>query len=248
MIASMAGVMLIGNALMGIYLAPNLDLPSESLVPIGAAAQILVGVLLLFQITFSICGALILVVALLTTALVPPELLLDYVFEFVALGVALVLIGPAYCKLDRALFNKIGVNPQRFLHIPLPALRIGVGLTLIVLALHNKLLNPALTLAFLAEFNFNFMGMMGIAAFDDLHFAFAAGVGELTFGLLILFNMATRFVVACLSVFFVITMILLMPVELVGHLPLVAIAVMMVLRGGGAPLSHPEPKRVAQIV
>ncbi|MHC4997229.1 MAG: hypothetical protein ACYTGQ_19505, partial [Planctomycetota bacterium] len=60
--------------------------------------------------------------------------------------------------------------------------------------------------------------------------------------------LATRFAVACLSVFFVITMIVLMPVELVGHLPLIAIAVTMILRGGGAPLSQPEPRRVAQVV
>ena len=233
LVGALTGVMLLGNAFLGIYLAPNIELGIAALVPVGAAAQVLVGLLLILQITYSVSGALVLVVAVLTLGVVSPWLMLDYVFEFVALGIALVLVGPSLSRLDRGAYKWLGLDPGRWTRLAVPVIRIGVGLTLVALALHNKLLNPGLTLAFLEEYQFNFMPMIGFAGFTDLHFAFAAGIGELTLGLLILFGVATRFVVATLTVFFVLTLILLGPMELLGHAPLVGIAILLILRGSG---------------
>jgi len=238
LVGVLTGLMLIGNAFVGVYLAPNIELPA-GLVPVGAAAQVLVGVLLLLQITYSISGALILVVSVLTLGIVSPWIMIDYVFEFVALAVALILVGPSLSRLDRRVFERRGLDPEERVHLAVPVIRVGVGLTLVALALHNKLLNPGLTLAFLEEYHFNFMPMIGFAGFTDLHFAFAAGIGELTLGLLILFGVATRFVVATLTVFFVLTLILLGPIELLGHAPLVGIAVLLILRGSGRRGSVP---------
>jgi hypothetical protein len=206
---------------------------------VGAAAQVLVGILLLLQISYSISGALVLVVAVLTLGIVSPWIMVDYVFEFVALALALILVGPSLSRLDRRVFARRGLDPDARIHLAVPVIRVGVGLTLVTLALHNKLLNPGLTLAFLEEYPFNFMPMIGFAGFTDLHFAFAAGLGELTLGLLILFGVATRYVVATLTVFFVLTLILLGPIELLGHAPLVGIAVLLILRGSGRRGSAP---------
>ncbi len=69
--------------------------------------------------------------------------------------------------------------------------------------------------------------------FTNLHFALAAGVAEAVFGALLLAGVATRFATACLSVFFVLTLFQLPQKELIGHAPLIAIAVLLILRGSG---------------
>ena len=98
-----------------------------------------------------------------------------------------------------------------------------------VLAVHNKLGDPGLGVAFLAAYPLNFMAGMG---FSDLHFVLAAGVFELAFGGLIAFGIATRFVTAVLSCFFLATLVALAPTELIGHLPLIGAAIVIILRGG----------------
>ncbi len=238
LVGLLTGGMLIGNAFLGIYLAPNIELETAALVRVGAAAQTLVGLLLLLQITYSVSGLLVLVVSVLSLGVVSPWVMIDYVFEFVALAVAFVLVGPSLSQLDRRAWQWSGLDPTIGRHLAVPVIRVGVGLTLIVLALHNKLLNPGLTLAFLDEYHFNFMPMLGFTGFTNLHFTFAAGIGELTLGLLVLFGVATRFVVATLAAFFVLTLILLGPIELLGHLPLVGIAILLILRGAGRRADH----------
>ncbi len=244
LVAILTGIMLIGNALMGIYLAPNIELPNESLMLVGAVAQFVVGVLLLFQLSYVASGVAILFVAVLTLLLVPPTIMIDYVFEFVALAVALILVGPRYGRWDSRLFERLDLDPVRLERLAVPVIRVGVGLTLVTLALHNKLGNPGLTLAFLEEYHFNFMMLLGFESFTDLHFTFAAGVGELTLGILIALGIATRFVVATLTLFFLATLILLGPIELLGHAPLIAIAVMLILRGAGKKVGIETPAAV----
>jgi len=240
-VLGMSGLLLIYNALSGDFLAENLA-AAGPLTWIGTGLQALLGVLLVFQITCVLPGILILVV---TAALpvflaigwlpVPAPDLLDYFFELLALGAALILIGPMLCALDRRYTPaalRVG-DDDRAMQRAIFILRLGVGLTLIVLAIRNKLLDPALSLTFLEQHDFNFMRLMGFESFSNLHFAYAAGILELTFGLLILFGIATRFSVACLSFFFVLTLFLLGPRELVGHAPIIGIAVIFILRGGG---------------
>ena len=233
LVAFLTGLMLVANSIMGVFLAPNLDLANDNLQLVGSAAQMIVGVLLLVQISFTIPGILILLTLGVTTILIPLNVLVDYVFEFVALSIALIVIGPGLCALDRRLFKRLGIDTEQLTHLPLPIIRIGVGLTLVALAIHNKLLNPGLTLAFLDEFKINFMPYLGFTEFTNLHFTLAAGLTELTVGLLILFGVATRFVTAVLSIFFVITLFVIGPIELIGHAPLIGIAVLLILRGGG---------------
>jgi hypothetical protein len=123
---------------------------------------------------------------------------------------------------------------------------VAVGLTLAILAFDEKLLHPHLSLAFLREYQFNFMPCLGFAQFSDLHFVFAAGVAELTFGLLLTAGIATRFVTLVLSTFFVLTLLILGPVELVGHAPLFGIAFLLLSRGaGGFCLLSPGSTRAA---
>ncbi len=247
MVAFLTGVMLIGCAATGVFLAPNIGFEGTALAGLAVVLQVLVGTLLVLQISFTVSGVLVIVVAAGTLVLVPMGIMVDYVAEFIALALCLILVGPAICPLDRKLAPKIGLNPDRVAHLPVSIIRIGVGLSLVVLAIHNKLLNPGLTVAFLGEYGYNFMPSLGFTEFTDLHFAFAAAVAELTFGVLLVFGIATRLTVTCLASFFITTMILLGPVELLGHLPLIGIAVLLILRGGGR-LTPLQPESAAEAV
>lgn len=242
LIGVLSGIMLIGNAMTGVYLAPNIELPLGFLRPIGGGAQVVIGLLLLSQVSFLVSGALVLLVAVLTLAVVSPAIMVDYVFEFVALAGMLVLIGPSCCPVDRRLADRWGLDKPRMASLAVPVIRVGIGLTLVALALHNKLANPGLTMAFLEEYPLNFMRLLGFEGFTDLHFTFAAGLGELTLGILITLGIATRFVVATLTVFFIATLIVLGPIELIGHAPLVGIALMLILRGSGGWTTRLDPE------
>ncbi|MEW6304553.1 MAG: hypothetical protein AB1705_13840 [Verrucomicrobiota bacterium] len=238
-VAFLTGIMFLANSTMRVFLAPNLHVPDDALT--GALlAQSLLGLLLLTQLTFSIAGVLIMVATLVTALLVPPALLMDYVCEFLGLGVALLLIGPVLSPVDQKLFRRLGLDAQQHRHRALPILRIGVGLTLLILAFHEKLLNPGISLAFLEMHRFNFMPLLGFANFTDLHFVFAAGVAEATFGVLLVCGLATRFVTGVLSIFFVLTLLALGPIELVGHAPLFGIAFLLMSRGAGRLMERTE--------
>jgi hypothetical protein len=247
LVAFLAGLMLVANSTMHVFLAPNLDLPGPTITAVGLVAQFFLGMLLLSQLTFSIAGLLIIAVSVVSAFLIPPATLLNYAFEFVGLGIALFFVGPMLSPLDRKLFGALKLDAARFAHLSLPIIRIAVGITLAILAIDEKLLHPHLTVYFLQQHHFNFMPLLGFHGFTDVHFALAAGTVELLFGLLLLAGIATRLVTACLSVFFIATLMALGPIELVGHAPLFGIAFMLISRGAGRyvlvspPVAMPLP-------
>lgn len=244
LVAFLTGIMFLANSTMRVFLAPNLPLHGEGLVTAALAAQAVLGVFLLSQISFAICGMLILITTFVTALLVPPTLFMNYFFEFVALGVALLLVGPALSPVDQDVFRRLGLDARPHGHLALPILRVGLGVTLVILALDEKLLHPGLSLAFLEEHPLNFMLWLGFEDFSDLHFVLAAGVAELVFGVLLVAGVATRFVTAVLSVFFVLSLLALGPVELVGHAPLFGIAFLFISRGAGEHVLIPPARSV----
>ncbi len=244
LIAVLAAFMLFDNVRTGVFLAPNLVLPGPGIQLFGAIAQAALGLLLAFQVSFVISGILVVVALLLASLYFPAALTLDYFFEFSFFAAALILVGPRLSGLDRRLFRLCEFNPQWGERLPLPLIRIGVGLTLVILAVHNKLISPALPLAFLAEHQYNFMPALGFSGFTDLHFSLAAGLGELALGLFLLFGISTRFVVAVLTVFFVFTLISLGPLEVTGHFVIFGIAILLLVRGGGRLSLQPRTSTV----
>ncbi len=233
-IGFLSGLMLIANATMQVILAPNLVITDRGMLVFGLIAQLIVGLLLVGQVTFLISGLLIVLLLPVTAFFVPLSGLANYLFEFASLGVALMLVGPGLSPVDRRLFRLLHWEPDRFAAWPLPLIRIGVGLTLAILAFDEKLLHPELSMEFLKTHPWNFMPHLGFSGFSDLDFVFAAGVAELTFGLLLLSGIATRFTTTALSVFFLTTLFVLGPVELVGHAPLFGIAFLLIVQGSGA--------------
>jgi uncharacterized membrane protein YphA (DoxX/SURF4 family) len=228
-----AGVMLLINAGTGVFLAHNLPLTQPVLHKVAMLLQAVIGLLLLAQLSYRWAGYLTVLGAVVALVTVPLNLLLDYVVEFLGLAATLICIAPRVGRFDH--------GGDRYTQFALPCLRVTVGLSLVILAIHNKLSAPGLGMAFLAEYAFNFMPALGFTNFSDLNFVLAAGLFEFAFGLLIAFGIATRFVTAVVSVFFVLTLLALGLTELIGHLPLIAAAIILVLRGGGKAASTCGP-------
>ncbi|MBI2850904.1 MAG: hypothetical protein HYX80_07700 [Chloroflexi bacterium] len=263
-VAVLAAVTLVFNAVTGVFLAPDLLLPGVtvtarsaaqinrafmsgdspvywSVSTFGGIAQLLLGVLLLTQTSFLIPGVLILVVALpMAVFNFVPDLLIDYVVEFVALAFALIFFGMGASPIDRRIAVKLKLDPSRYAHLPIPIIRIGVGLTLVILALHNKLLAPNMALTFLDTYYLNFMEFLGFSGFTNIRFIFAAGIVELGAGILLVFGIATRLVGAIVVLLMGTTMAILGPDELFGHLPVMGIAVLLIFRGSGAFAWRPQ--------
>ncbi|MBI4318552.1 MAG: DoxX family membrane protein [Chloroflexi bacterium] len=233
LIATLTGIMLIANSTSGVFLAADLRLPEGWLSHLAVIGQVLIGILLLSQISFALAGLLILVMAVpLAILAFPAPMLVDYVLEYASLGAALIFVGLSSCP-DQVACSITRIDARRFSHLPLPIIRIGLGLSLIVLALHNKLADPDIALSFLDKYAFNFVPVFGFGDFSNLHFAFSAGLIELGLGVLLVAGVATRLAAAALFGFFLTTLFLLGLPELVGHLPLFGIALALAYRGSG---------------
>ena len=119
------------------------------------------------------------------------------------------------------------------------ALRVGAGVALIVVAFTEKLANPAMALAFLADHpQFNVAQQAGIGM-SDLEFARAAGAIEVLFGLLLISGALPQAIVLIAGVPFNATLWFFGTTELVGHLPVYG-AMLVLLVYGSDPALRPR--------
>jgi len=234
LISGLTGMMLIINSMAGDFLAPNIVIESESLLQIAIVAQTLVGILLLFHISYAVSGLLVLVALIPTVIIVPIGVTIDYAAELISLSLALIFIGPSISKVDRLLFEKLNLDWRSVRQYALPTVRVGVGLTLITLALHNKLLDPAPSVAFMQHHNWNFFPAIGFGVISDLNFVLFAGITEMLIGVAICFNQIMRWATLFIAILLTITLTLLGYGELVGHLPLFGLGILFILKGGGS--------------
>lgn len=132
----------------------------------------------------------------------------------------------------------------RFKPYALPILRIHTGIALGVLAWTEKLIDPNLAMRFLEKNQINFMKTLGIDLFSDRFFVLCAGCTELIFAIIFTLGLITRintlalagFLIASNLYFFLVGKTEEAFLELTGHLPLVAIAILLILYGGGSRL------------
>jgi len=127
---------------------------------------------------------------------------------------------------------------KRWRHRSLDFLRVLTGTALVILAFTEKLLAPEKALSFLADYDVNFMRTLGFDYSDRL-FVLSAGSMELVFGLIMILGFIPRVNTAALAVFLISSNIFFFiqgygtegVVEIMGHLPIIASAVLIVLYG-----------------
>ncbi len=209
-------LMLILNIIHGVYIAPNLD-PAV----IGKDLCILIQALIIVCSTIHNLLLFSSIIFCLSLTLINFGfgLSIDYIPEFLAIALCFFAI-----ELNK--FRNINLlkNFKRYINKDLPCqiLRLFFGVQLVVLAIHNKFMNPDLGLFFLRDYPFvNFVKGIGLHFFDDIYFVFSAGLAELCFGLLLILNISTRFVSLCVIFFFSVTSVIFGIHELTGHLPII---------------------------
>jgi len=125
-------------------------------------------------------------------------------------------------------------DPETYAALTL--LRVAMGFGIAYGALTEKLLDPALARAFIAEHPFvNVLASVGVG---DGQFAYLAGLTEFVIGVVIVSGQLTRPVIAIGAVLFTITLPVFGWSELLGHLPYFGIMFALFL----AP--SPDPRRV----
>lgn len=210
---------------------PNIELPRNLLGIMIAATGIGAGFTL-------ITGVLTRVGALLIIAL----FLLAFVFGtwyealeqilFVGIALYLVAVGRGVVRYDTGGEEDRTVLSDRLAPHALTLLRWCAGISVLVLGFTEKLLAPELGVAFLEEYpHFNIPRELGIEWFTDQRFVYAAGIVEATAGAALLCGFLPRVVILGLWIPFNLGIPFLPPLELIGHLPILATMYVLLVRG-----------------
>jgi uncharacterized membrane protein YphA (DoxX/SURF4 family) len=213
----------------GFIFAPNL-LAVGPMGNVMLAVELVAGLMILLGLYERVGGLLVLLLFLLGVGEYGGIEMLD-TLEMVAFALYIIIIGrPKWQMKD---WNFVKSLSHRIHHYGLPILRVGTGLNLIILGFTEKILSPSLTDNFLSNYNWNFMQNLGFHNFTNYYFGFSAGLAEILFGVFFLLGLVTRTTTIALAVFLVTTLYLLGPVELIGHLPHFAIAIVLLVLGSG---------------
>jgi len=211
LLAIILGLWLLSNFYYGEFIAPNLE--PRNYFQWSQWLQAICGVLLLIShrlANATLCLYFLLLQLMLT---IPSNLWVDYVFEI--LGFALAL--------------SLSAKPTQAVTI----LRVMLGVQLIVLGIHNKLLNPTMGVEFLQTYPWNFLAMLNADLFKDANFIIGIGLAEVSLGLLLVAGCCTRLVALLVLCVFTLTGSLLGIAELLGHIPIVMAFIVIFSLGTG---------------
>ncbi|MEM6577159.1 MAG: hypothetical protein AAF678_01585 [Pseudomonadota bacterium] len=123
-------------------------------------------------------------------------------------------------------------------------LRIWTGISLVALAIGEKLAPAALGQTFVAEYQWNFMQSMGFEMFDDRLFVLSAGMIEAVIGIVLILGTTVRLAVLTLSAAMALSNVVFILqgnteaalVEFIGHMPIIGTALVLLLLGYGQRL------------
>ena len=211
--------------------APNIELPENvlgvvlAIMAVAAAFSFITGIL-------TRVGAIVIGLLWLSCfAFVSP---IEVFEQTLWLGIAVYLaaVGRGVVHIDSGEEMDRSHLTDRLLPWALPALRISVGISVLVLAFSEKLLNLRLGELFLAEYpKFNFLGWAGINWFTDERFIFLVGIVETVAGFALIAGYLPRLVILALWIPFNLGIVFLPPQELIGHLPILAAMYVLLVRG-----------------
>jgi uncharacterized membrane protein YphA (DoxX/SURF4 family) len=220
----------------GFIFAPNL-LAEGTFGTFLLAFQAVAGFMILFGIYERIGGILLIGLFALGIKQFGAYEMVD-TLEMLGMAFYVIIVGrPKWCVVEAQWIETL---VHKFKAYGVPILRVGTGLNLIALGFTEKILTPELTQNFLANHDWNFMYNAGLTFYSNYWFAFSAGAAEAIIGLFFVLGLITRITTLVLAGFLVTTLVLLGPVELIGHLPHFSIAIVLLVMGAGArlKLSH----------
>jgi len=137
----------------------------------------------------------------------------------------------------------------RFKPYSVDVLRIFTGIALVTLGVTEKLTGAIWGEAFLADYQWNFPQALGFEFFTDRLFVLSAGVMEVVFGTIMILGTVTRLNTLVLSCFLLLSNITFLIqdkkdealTELIGHMPIIATAIILIILGYGQRLKVSNP-------
>lgn len=214
-------ISLIAVAVSSRLFAPNLLTQNMVVNMLFAASEIFVAFSFVTGYLTRVGAAILLALFVAAFFFFPPWLVFE---QSVYAGIALYLLimGRGLTKPGRP--REPLVTLSRYWRFAPMLLSIGAGVSIAVLAFTEKLLDPALAMAFLKTHpTFNVAHLIGLTWFTDERFILAAGAVELTIGLALISGILPRLVILAMFVPFNLTIPFLPPTELLGHLPIFAV-------------------------
>jgi uncharacterized membrane protein YphA (DoxX/SURF4 family) len=154
---------------------------------------------------------------------------LENVWVLSTAGFIAVMGNDYFSLIGKSFFRK---KLMHFKPYALSFLRLGTGLTLLVLGISEKIAAPELGINFLVHHQWNFMSLLGFN-YSDYLFVLSAGTVESLLGLLLVVGSLTRLTAIVLTIIFLLPIFLLGPIELSGHLPHFAAIILLSLFGNG---------------
>lgn len=128
-------------------------------------------------------------------------------------------------------------------------LRIFTGIALVTLGVTEKLTGAILGQSFIANFQWNFMPALGFEWYTDQLFVLSAGAVEVVFGVIMILGVITRLNTLVIAGFMLTSNIVFILVgenekalvELIGHMPIIASALILLLLGYGQRIKLRNP-------
>lgn len=158
--------------------------------------------------------------------LVGPQPMLDNTL-YLGFAAFFLLAGRGPISIDRLLLPRLE-PPEHLMKHAMTALRVGLGLSFVVVAFTEKFANLPLSRSFLERYPLNFTSALGIPLPDDV-FILCAGAVELLVGLWILSGIFPREISLVALIPVNLTLTIFNWSELIGHLPIYGILAVMLL-------------------
>lgn len=194
------GIVHAAQVLLGIYLISVTLLWRVVLVPdflIDSRLSIWLGVIQIVAGTFFVFNRFVRLASVLTFIL----------FVLMGIFVSPLALAENALLLSLLIYFFIHHSPENskwryFKEASVEIVRVGAGVTLIVLAFTEKLMYPELGLNFLSIHDWNFMQNMSVTWFSDKLFVLSTGFAEMIFGVIFILGYLTRINTIAISGFF----------------------------------------------
>jgi hypothetical protein len=209
-------VPLLVSGVQGELFTPNNKLPGVWIYALGLA-QTGIALALFYGALTRIAAVALAVLWFAGVLLVGLEPMLDSAM-YLGFAAFFFLAGRGPISIDRLVLPKLEPSAQ-MMSKAIPALRVGLGLSLVFVAFTEKFANIPLASAFLERYPLNFTAALGIPMSNET-FILCAGSVELLVGLWILFGIFPREIILIAWIPINLTLTIFNWTELIGHLPI----------------------------
>lgn len=230
LLAVQAAIGLVNNAVQPALLAPNLRLRPDGVGALLACIQLVIAMCFITGIADWLAELMLVGVVGATALVFSPGDALEQLF-WAGIGLAVVVFGRG---------SHVGILPRPWsprsnilwMHRAMVGLRVATGVSLVAVAFTEKLWNPALGNAFLADRPYLnvFQTLPGMAWFNNDAFVLCAGLTEAAIGAMLISGFGTRLVILAMWVPFNLSIPFLPPQELLGHLPILAVMYVLLVQ------------------